>query len=452
MKNRALSLVEGPIAPSLLRFALPFLLSSLLQSLYGAADLFVVGQFSGSAAVAGVAIGSQVMQTFTCVVMGLSMGGTVLIGRRVGENFPEDAARAIGTLSLLFLLLALLLTPAMYFCTGGAVALMETPAEAVADTRAYLLCCSLGVPFIVGYNAVSGVFRGVGDSKTPVFFIALACAINVAADFLLVGGLGMGAAGAAVATVLAQAVSFLASLFYIVRQGMGGIRVERRHLRLDGPCTRAILKVGFPLALQDVLIHGSFLIITALINTLGLVASAAVGVVEKIITFAMLPPSSFAAAVAPMSAQNLGAGKPERALRTLWCGVFFSLVCGVLVAVYSQIFPETLTRIFSGDPAVIAAAADYLRTYSLDCVLVSFVFCMNSYFSSCGKAAMSFFHSVLATFCVRIPLTYYFSRLAAGSLTLMGLAAPAATLLSLAICLPYLYFLRRRALSAASAL
>lgn len=444
MKKRDYSLTRGPIAPSLFRFALPFLLSSLLQALYGAADLFVVGQFSGPAAVSGVSIGSQVMQTVTGIVLGLSMGGTVLIGRHVGEGSPERAARAVGSLSVLFALAALLLTPLMYFCTDGAVALMSTPPEAVEETRRYLLLCSLGVPFIVGYNAVSGIFRGIGDSRTPVYFIALACVINIAADFILVGPLGMGAMGAAAATVLAQAVSFLASLAYIFKKGLGDIPLRREHLKLNGWCVRQILKVGLLLALQDTLVHGSFLVITALINTLGLIASAAVGVVEKIITFAMLPPSAFSAAIAPMAAQNLGAGCPGRARRTLWCGIGFSLICGMLVAGYSQLWPETLTAIFSGDPDVISAAAAYLRTYSWDCVLVSFVFSMNSYFSSCGKAAVSFAHSMLATFGVRIPLTYYFSRRAAASLFLMGLAAPAATLLSLAVCLLYLLHLSRR--------
>ena len=444
LRSGQASLTEGPIGPTLLRFAVPFLLSSLLQSLYGAADLFVVGQFSGSAAVSAVSIGSQVMQTITCIIWGLSTGGTVLIGRRVGERSPEKAASAVGTMALLFCLAALLLTPAMYLCTDGAIALMRTPAEAVEDTRSYLVICSMGIPFIIGYNAAAGMFRGVGDSRTPVFFIALACAINVAADLLLVGGLGMGAAGAALATIFAQGVSLLASLWYILRRGLGEIRLSKRDLRLDPQCVRQILKVGIPLALQDTLVHGSFLIITAFINALGLVASAAVGVVEKIITFAMLPPSSFAAAVAPMASQNLGARRPDRAWKTLWYGIGFSLICGLLTAGYSQLWPQSLTGIFSRDPAVVAAGAGYLRTYAWDCVLTSFIFSINSYFSSRGKAAVSFLHSILATFGVRIPLTYYFSRQAAVSLSAMGLAAPAATLLSLLICLPYLYWLRRR--------
>ncbi len=441
--NRENKLTEGAIGPALLRFAAPFLLASFLQALYGAVDLFVVGRFTGSAAVSAVAIGSQVMQTITGIILGVSMGGTVLIARRVGEKNDDGAARAVGTVAVLFCLLAAVLTPVMLLCVRPAIAIMETPPEAVADAMRYLFICACGIPFIIGYNGVSGVFRGTGDSKTPVYFIGLACAINIAMDFLLTGAFGMGAAGAATATVLAQGVSFLASLLYMKHRGLA-FPIRREHIRLDFASVKRILVVGLPLALQDALVNVSFLIITAIINTMGVVASAAVGVVERIIGFAMLPPGAFASAVATVTAQNMGAGKPRRAYRGLWCGIGFSLIAGVAVCLYSQILPETLTGIFSRDPAVVTAAAQYLRAYSLDCILVSFVFCMNSYFSGCGKAVIAFAHSMVATFGVRIPVTYLMSRHAGSSLYDMGLAAPAATLLSLAICLIYLRWIGGR--------
>ena len=441
--NRENKLTEGAIGPALLRFAAPFLLASFLQALYGAVDLFVVGRFTGSAAVSAVAIGSQVMQTITGIILGVSMGGTVLIARRVGEKNDDGAARAVGTVAVLFCLLAAVLTPAMLLCVRPAVAVMETPPEAVADALRYLFICACGIPFIIGYNGVSGIFRGMGDSKTPVYFIGLACLINIVFDFLLTGALGMGAAGAAAATVLAQGVSFLASLLYMKRRGLA-FPVRREHVRLDGAAVRRILAVGLPLALQDALVNVSFLVITAIINTMGVVASAAVGVVERIIGFAMLPPSAFASAVATVTAQNMGAGKPRRAYRGLWCGIGFALVAGVAVCAYAQLWPETLTGIFSRDPAVITAAAQYLRSYSIDCILVSFVFCMNSYFSGCGKSVVAFAHSMAATFGVRIPVTYVMSRHTGASLYDMGLAAPAATLLSLVICLVCLRWLSSR--------
>lgn len=438
---KSFSLTEGRVAPTLIRFALPFMLSSLLQSLYGAADLFVVGQYAGAAAVSGVSIGSQIMSTVTMLILSLSMGGTVLIGNCIGSRDQEGAATAIGTQASLFALFALLLTPLMLLGTNAGVALMQTPPEAVADARDYVFTCSLGLPFIIGYNALSGIFRGLGDSKTPVYFVALATVINIAADFWLVGGLHLGSTGAAIATVTAQGLSFLAALVFLMKKGFP-FPFARRHLRLNGRTAKRILKVGGPLALQSTSIHLSFLIIAAIINTMGLVASAAVGVTEKIMAFAFLPPDAFAAALAAMTAQNIGAGKPKRALEALKWSILFSLAVGLLVCGFANLFPEVLPAVFTTDRAVIRAAGLYMRTYSIDCVLVAFVFSFNNYFSGCGNAVISMVHNVIATFAVRIPVTLLMSRVEGASLLHMGLAAPAASLLSVLIC--GWYFLRLR--------
>lgn len=440
---KAYSLTEGRVAPTLVRFALPFMLSSLLQSLYGAADLFVVGQYAGAAVVSAVSIGSQIMSTVTMLILSLSMGGTVLIGNCIGQKNDEGAATAIGTMTVLFGLFALMLTPLMLLGTDAGVALMQTPPEAVADTRDYVFTCSLGLPFIIGYNALSGIFRGLGDSKTPVYFVALATIINIVADFVLVGGLKMGATGAAIATVAAQGLSFLAALLYLCKTGFS-FPFTRRHLRLDKRAAARILKVGAPLALQSTSVHLSFLIITAIINTMGLIASAAVGVTEKIMAFAFLPPDAFAAAVAAMTAQNIGAGKPERALQSLKWSIVFSLAFGLLVCGFANLFPEVLPAIFTTDGQVIRAAGLYMRTYSVDCILVAFVFSFNNYFSGCGNAVISMIHNVIATFAVRIPVTLVMSRLPGASLLHMGLAAPAASLLSIFICAGYFLWLRKK--------
>lgn len=438
------SLTESPVTPTLVRFAVPLMLSALLQSLYGATDLFVVGQYADAAAVSGVSIGTQLMSTVTMLIYSVSMGGTVLLGNCIGEKNDAGAARAVGTMTVLFALITAVLTPLMLFGAKAGVALMQTPAEAVADTRSYVRICSLGLPFIIGYNAVSGVFRGLGDSKTPVYFVAMACGVNIAADFLLVGRFGMGASGAALATVGAQGLSFLAALGYMIKSGFPFPFSAREHLRLHGPSLRRILRVGGPLALQNTTIHLSFLIITAIINTMGLVASAAVGVVEKILSFAFLPPDAFAGAVAAMTAQNMGANKPKRATDALWRGIAFSLAFGLLFFAYCNIAPRSLTGIFTRDRAVIEAAAGYLRTYSLDCAMVSFVFCFNSYFSGQGNAVISMIHNMAATFLVRIPLTLLMSRLPNTTMVHMGLAAPAASLLSVFICAGYFLWLRRK--------
>ena len=438
---KQLTLTEGRVAPTLVRFALPFMLSSLLQSLYGAADLFVVGQYAGAAAVSGVSIGSQIMSTVTMLILSLSMGGTVLIGNCIGSRDEDGAATAIGTQASLFALFALVLTPLMLLGTDVGVALMQTPPEAVADARNYVFTCSLGLPFIVGYNALSGIFRGLGDSKTPVYFVALATVINIVADFWLVGWLGMGSTGAAIATITAQGLSFVAALMFLMKKGFS-FPFTRRHLRLNGHAAKRILKVGGPLALQSTSVHLSFLIISAIINTMGLIASAAVGVTEKIMAFAFLPPDAFAAALAAMTAQNIGAGKPKRALEALKWSILFSLAVGLLVCGFANLFPEVLPAIFTTDGEVIRAAGLYMRTYSMDCILVAFVFSFNNYFSGCGNAVISMIHNVIATFAVRIPVTLLMSRVEGASLLHMGLAAPAASLLSIVIC--GWYFLRMR--------
>lgn len=319
---------------------------------------------------------------------------------------------------------------------------MQTPKAAVVETREYLKYCSLGIPFIVGYNGISGVFRGEGDSKTPMFFVLIACIINISLDFLFVGGLDLGAKGAALATVIAQGTSFIISLIYIYKKGLS-FKLSKDNFKLDKDSVTYILKVGSPLALQDALVNVSFLIITAIINTMGLVASASVGIVEKVIIFAMLPPTSFASAVAAMTAQNIGAGKPKRAKKTLLYGIGFSLVFEAIFYIVAQINPEMITSIFTKDQAVISSAADYLMSYSLDCILVCFVFCLNAYFSGCGRSVISFIHSMIATFLVRVPMSYFMSNLKGSSLYDIGFAAPLASFVSIVVCIGYFVYLSR---------
>lgn len=435
-------LVNGNISTTLLKFAIPFLCASLLQALYGAADLFVAGQFADSASVSAVAIGSQVMQTITGIVLGIAMGCTVSLGQCVGARDERNAARTIGCSVIVFLILAAVLTPVMLILSNYAVAVMQTPQEAVAETKNYIIICSCGIPFIIGYNVVSGIFRGLGDSKTPLYFIIIACILNICLDFLFVAGLGLGAGGAALATVIAQGISFLCAYTYMLRKGFP-FEFQKSDLAYDRIKAKKLFQVGLPLALQDALVNVSFLIITAIINTLGLTASASVGVVEKIIVFAMLPTSAFASAVAAMTAQNIGAKRDDRAKRCLKWGIAFSLVFGTFFCIYSQLFPQTITSIFTADPKVIFQASGYLRSYSIDCILVCFVFCINSYFSGSGNSAFPMLHSLIATFLVRIPVSYGMSKIAGASLYRIGLAAPLASLVSIVICFGYFHYKKK---------
>ena len=444
LKQHSPDLIHGEMRRSIVQFALPFMFASLLQSIYGAVDLFVVGQYADSAAVSAVSIGSQLMQLVTMVINGLAMGGTVEIGNRIGEGNDRGVSRAVGNITVIFCLLALVLTPIMLLGTNLLVSLMQTPAEAVPDCRRYMLVCSAGLPFITGYNAVSGIYRGIGDSQTPVRFVGIACVINVVLDFTLTGFFGLGAIGAAYATTFSQGISFLLALAHMKRGGFR-FRITREDLKPEGRIMRRILKVGFPLAVQDALVHFSFLAISAIINTLGLVASAAVGVSEKLMGFVFLIPGAFGSAVATAVAQNLGAGKRERTTEALRWGVLYSVCCGVLVCLLCLTVPTMLIGIFSRDPEVIAAGATYISTYSIDCILTGFVFCINGYLNGNGQSMLCFAHSMAATFLVRIPMTWLLSKISSGmNLLPMGFAAPAASLLSILICLICLGRMRRK--------
>ena len=436
---KELDLTQGSVPKVLLQFAVPFLIANVLQALYGGADLFVVGQYDDSASVAAVAIGSQVMQTITGIILGITTGTTVLIAIATGAKDNRKVAFTIGSSVWLFSITGVVLTLVMVLFHSRIAELMHTPVEAMVDTKNYILVCSLGILFIVGYNVVCGILRGLGDSKTPLYFVGLACVINIVLDFILVGYFHWGATGAAIATVTAQGVSFGIALWFLYRHGFH-FDFSRKDIRLNRNLSKKILVLGAPIALQDALVNVSFLIITVIVNQMGVIASAS----EKIIVFAMLPPMAISSAVATMTAQNYGAGLIKRMNKCLASGIGIALVFGVSVCVYSQFLPETLTAFFTKDAAVVAMAADYLRGYSIDCIVVSFVFCINSYFSGQGNSLFPMIHSLIATFLFRIPLSYWFSQIDSSSLFIMGFAPPISTVVSLLICIWYLRYTQRK--------
>lgn len=431
-----LSLVSGNIKRTLLKFALPFLGASFLQFLYGAADLMIVGRFADAAGISAVSTGSQVMQAITSLVTGLATGGTVLIGQYVGACRREDVRASIGTMFSLFTLIAIVLTLISALCTNAVVALMRIPAEAVIPARQYLFLCSCGILFITGYNMVSAILRGLGDSRRPMYFILIATVVNIAGDLLLVGVFGLGAAGAAIATITAQALSLILSLLVLRRRDFP-FDFKRASFRLHrGRCAK-LVSLGAPVAVQNVLVTISFLIITAIVNAIGLNESAAVGVVERIITFAMLAPSAFMAALAAMTAQNMGAGRPDRAGLSLKYGILFCLLCEGAMFILLQLSPVLWMGLFSPDPAVIAHGALYLRTYSFDCITVSFVFCLNGFYSGCGRTGFTMVNNLVSTFAVRVPVVFFVSRIAGATLLHIGIGAPAASAVQIVIQLIY---------------
>ncbi len=411
-------LTQGSVGKNLVLFALPYLLSSFMQTFYGMADLFVVGLYNGSETTTAVSVGSQVMHMLTVIIIGFVMGTTVWIGQCVGAKDEKTAAKTAGTSALFFSVFA------------------------VEETRLYLLICFAGIPLITAYNVISGIFRGAGDSRRPMYFVAAACVTNIALDFVFIGACGMGAAGAALGTVCGQAVSVAVSLVVIRRQNLGFV-VRREDFRLDREVTGRILKAGTPIAMQDGLIQIAFIVITVIANSRGLIMAAAVGIVEKLIGFMFLVPSAFLSAISTVTAQNMGAGKADRARRSLYYSLAVTVGWGLCCALYSQFLPHTLVGIFTRDGEVLAAGCDYLRAYAYDCVFAAVHFCFSGYFCGDQKSMVSFVHNITAILLIRIPGAWLASRLFPESLYPMGWAAPLGSLLSAVICIGfYLYYIK----------
>lgn len=442
------NLTTGSVWKTVVRFSLPYLLSYFLQTLYGMADLFIIGQFEGVASTTAVSIGSQVMHMLTVMIVGLAMGSTVSIGQAVGAGDPRRAGRSIGNTATLFLGLSLVLTALLLLLAQPIVALMSTPEEAVAGTVDYLTICFLGIPFITAYNIISSIFRGLGDSRSPMYFIAVACAANIGLDYLFMGALGLGPSGAALGTTLSQTISVVIALTVIARR-KSGISVRRSDFRPAWPVLKQILSVGIPVALQDGFIQISFLLITVIANGRGLSDAAAVGIVEKIISFLFLVPSSMLSTVSALGAQNVGAGKLDRARLTLRYAICIAVGFGLCAAAAVQLFAEPLVGLFTdaADPDgadVIRLGGQYIRGYVWDCVFAGIHFSFSGYFCACGKSTLSFLHNVIAIVLVRVPGAYLTSALFPATLLPMGLATATGSLLSVLICIAAYQLVSRR--------
>ena len=432
---------QGAILPTLLRFALPVLLALLLQAMYGAVDLQVVGKFGAAADISAVSTGSQVMQTVTVVITGLAMGVTVLLGQKIGEGRPDEAGRAVGCGICLFGVVALAVTAVMLLAAPWMAALMQAPADAFAGTVVYVRICSAGAVFIVAYNILGSIFRGLGDSRMPLLTVAIACVFNIAGDLLLVGGAGMGVAGAAIATVAAQAIGVVLSLLIIRRRKLP-FTMARADIRFDREITGKILRLGTPVAFQDLLVSLSFLAIIAIANAMGTIASAGVGVAEKLCAFVMLVPSAYMQSMSAFVAQNVGAGREDRARKALLCGIVSSLAAGLVMGWAAFFHGDLLAGLFAEDTAVIAAAWEYLKAYAIDCLLTSFLFCFVGYFNGHGQTVFVMAQGFVGALGVRMPAAFLMSRVAAGSLFCLGLSTPASTVVQILLCLGW--FLRQK--------
>lgn len=426
------NLTTGSVLRNIFVFALPFFLSYFLQTLYGMADLFIIGQFEGAASITAVSVGSQVMHMITVMIVGLAMGTTVMIAQAVGARNKQSVKASIGNTVTLFLLVSILLMVLLVFCTGPITRLMSTPAEAVEGTVQYLIVCFLGIPLITAYNIISAVFRGMGDSRRPMYFIAVACAGNILLDYLFMGAWRMGPVGAAYGTLIAQGISVVAALAYIVRQK--SISLAWPDLRPRKNVMGRLLRIGVPISLQDGFIQIAFLVITVIANMRGLTDAAAVGIVEKFISFVFLVPSSMLATVSALGAQNIGAGKMLRARKTLWYALDICIVFGVVVSLATQFTADRIVGCFARDSAVIAAGALYLQGYIFDCIFAGIHFSFSGFFCALGRSEFSFLHNLVAIVTARIPLVWLTSNWYPDTLFPMGLATCAGSVVSVIIC------------------
>lgn len=437
------NLTTGSVLKILISFSLPFLLSYFLQTLYGMADLFIVGQFNGVESTTAVSIGSQVMHMVTVMIVGLAMGSTVLIGKAIGAREHEEASVAIGNTITLFLGLSVLVSTVLLFLVKPIVAVMSTPEEAVSKTTMYLVICFVGIPFITAYNIISSIFRAMGDSKSPMYFIAIACVANIALDYLFIGVMRLGPAGAALGTTLSQTISVVVSLGIILKRKTG-LTLKKKHFSPRKNMIGSLLKIGLPVAFQDGFIQISFIVITVIANSRGINDAAAVGIVEKIISFLFLVPSSMLSAVSTLAAQNIGAGRDDRAVQTLRYAIILAVSFGAVSVLVMQFAAGCFVGLFTSETEVIRLGGGYMRGYIWDCILAGIHFCFSGYFCAYGLSGFSFLHNAISIICARIPLAYLASKYFMTTLFPMGLATATGSGVSVVICICVFFWMQRK--------
>ncbi|MDR1531916.1 MAG: MATE family efflux transporter [Clostridiales bacterium] len=432
-------LYEGSVFTKLILFALPFLASNIVQSFYSVADILIVGNFSGPESMSGVNIGGQVTLVLTKIVIGLCMGATVLIGQYLGAGNRELLKKVTSTIITLLLAIGLGITVIMLAARGPILRMVQTPAESYAESESYLTVTVLGLVFIFGYNALGGIMRGMGDSKRPFYFVMVACITNVALDLLFVAVFKWRAFGAALATIMSQALSMFLCIWYMRRNNfqfdfrLSSFKVDRAQLKL-------ILKLGLPTSVQNGITSMSFLFITAIINIVGGVsASAAVGAVSKVNNFAFMPAMALSAAISAMAAQSIGAGNISRAVRACQIGTVISVAVTYVFFVLLQIYPGAAVSLFGDDPRMIADGIAYLHSFSYDFLFIPFNFCINALFIAGGHARFTLINSMLSSVLLRVPICYIFSITLGWGMWGAGLAAPAASAGVMLVILGFLF-------------
>ena len=441
MKSDKADFTQGSILKKLVAFMMPVLGALILQAAYGAVDLLVVGRFGSTSGLSAVSTGSQVLNLVTFVVVQFAMGITVLIARYLGEKKPEKIGAVIGGGAIVFTIISVVLFIVMVCFAHPISILMQAPEEAVDLTASYVRICGGGIFFIVAYNLLSAIFRGLGDSKSPLLFVLVACIVNVIGDLALVAGLHMDAAGAAIATVSAQALSVVFAVILLMKKDLP-FTIARKDFRLNPQCKK-FLKIGLPLALQEFLTQVSFLALCAFVNRLGLEASSGYGVACKIVNFAMLVPSALMQSMASFVSQNIGAGKKKRAKKSMFTGIGVGLVVGCLVFALVMLKGDMLAGFFSTDAAVIENGYAYLKGFALETIVTAILFSMVGYFNGNNKTIWVMIQGLIQTLLVRLPLAYFMSIQPNASLTKIGLAAPISTMVGVVLNIGFYVYLNR---------
>lgn len=431
---------KGKLFPAMIKFSLPLIMAIVLQALYGAVDLIVVGQFGSPASQAAVATGSHVMQTLTGIITGFTMGITVIIGRLIGSKENGRIGNVIFDVVVMFGVFAVVITAVMMGMSTLFVKWLNVPSEAVEQCVNYVLICSAGSIFIIAYNVISGIFRGMGNSNLPLVFIAIACIVNVVLDIAFVAGLKMDAIGAALATVIAQIVSVICSLV-VMGKKRASLGITKQNFKFDKNIAKSIVKIGTPIALQDGLTNVSFLIIHSFINAMGVAEAAGVGIAEKLFVILSIVPMAFLSTLATVVSQNDGAGLRKRTNIALVEGICISFVFGLATFLFTFFGGDILVRIFSQEADVIIKTTDYLKTSSFEYLIISIMFCMLGYFNGKGKSIFVMIQGLVSTFLFRIPLSYYFSRRPDANMYMMGIPIPISALVALIMCIVYFIIL-----------
>ena len=442
MTNDKSDFTQGSILKKLTFFMVPILGALVLQAAYGAVDLLVVGRFGSTQGLSGVSTGSQVLNLVTFVVTQLAMGITVLIARYMGEKKTEQIGSVIGGAAVVFTIISIVLLVLMVCLARPISILMQAPEEALALTTSYVRICGAGILFIVAYNLLSAIFRGLGDSKSPLLFVLVACVVNIIGDLVLVAGLHLDAAGAALATVFAQAVSVVFALLRLKKKGLP-FSISKQDFRLNAQC-RKFLGIGLPLALQECLTQLSFLALCAFVNRLGLTASSGYGVACKIVNFAMLIPSALMQSMASFVSQNVGAGNQKRAKKAMATGIGIGVSIGVVVFALILARGDLLTACFSTDAAVIQKGYEYLKGFAPETILTAILFSMVGYFNGNDKTLWVMIQGLIQTLLVRLPLAYFMSIQPDASLTAIGLAAPISTAVGIVLNVGFYIYLNRK--------